>query len=198
MTSVRFYCKYCGTEIKKDTLFCKNCGKSLITGNNIIVRINKRINLFSVLIGLVMTVIILLIGAVLLGGIIVNQVMDASLYIFLVLFFMLLLGGFTAGFSASPDIKDGLVNGGVLSLIFFIFLGIVAGLLLFVTIGISSMVASTLGPLASSTVSSATVPSSTASQDGLLIFKSVLIIITTFFAGFGGGALGSWVRGAIR
>ncbi len=114
-SSGKSYCKYCGAEVRKDARFCKKCGKDFTGENNLIIRINNKINLLAVLIGLVVTVIILLVGASFFGVIIINKVMDSFLYIFLVFFAMLFLGGLTAAILSSKTIEDGLINGAVLA-----------------------------------------------------------------------------------
>lgn len=196
-STIKSYCKYCGAEIKRDARFCKKCGKDLSRENDLIKRINTKINLLSVLIGLVVTVIIFSVGASYLGVIIIDKVMDVSLYLFLVLFSMLFLGGLTAGITGSQNIDEGLINGGVLSLLFFIIVGIIFGLYLFIIVGIASLFVSAFSSLGTSTASNVT--STPVSQgDIMAMVKGILIIITCFFAGPAGGALGGWIRRVIR
>lgn len=182
-----YYCKFCGSEIKRDAQFCKKCGKSFTSENGLIDRLNKRIHLLSVIIGLLVAVIVLLVGVSLFGIIIVDKVMDANLYLFLVLFFMLFFGGLVTGITGSKDINQGMVNGAVLSSFTFIILGFIVGGYLLIMVGISSAISSSFGSSASST---------SISLDSILsLIKEFLLIVICFVAGVGGGALGAWIKG---
>lgn len=194
-SSNKIFCKFCGAEINKNTRFCNNCGKNVKQKYSLIDKINNKINIFSVLIGLAVATIVLFIGAGSFGAAIFNK-WDVSLYMFLVLFSMSFFGGIVTGITGSRNINEGLINGGILSLTTFIFFGIIIGIFLFVLMGITSSIASAFSSVGSPTAS--TVPTtSTSPNDMLFIVKGVVILITSFFAGLGGGALGAWIKGAI-
>jgi len=192
--SVKVYCKFCGSEIKKDTQFCKKCGKSFNEEFNFISGINGKINILSVFIGLIISVIVLLIGASFFGIIITAKIMDVTLYLFLILFAMLFLGGFTTGITGSRNINEGLINGTILSMVAFIILGFIFGTYLLIIVGITSAIASAFSSFGSTSASNVSTPSITG--DTVFSFmKGILIIVTCLFAGTGGGALGAWIKG---
>ena len=194
------FCKYCGSKINQDAQFCKKCGKRFEEENNLISRINRKINFFSVLLGLIVTLIIFFIGIGFLGPVIVNR-MDVSLYIFLVLFSMLFLGGLTTGITGSNTIKEGLVNGGTLSIITFLILGFIVGILAVIFIVITTSIASAFSGFGASSATTAaasnlTEPGLSDSLDTiLLLIKIILTLIISFLAGLGGGAVGAWIKG---
>ncbi len=198
--SRKAYCKFCGSEINKDAQFCKMCGKNFTEEKDFINRINEKINILSVFIGLIVSVIVLLVGSSFFGVVIISKTMDATFYLFLILFAVLFLGGITTGILGNPKINEGLINGAVLSLVAFIIIGFIIGGYLLIVIGISSAMASAFssyGPSAASNVT--TTPTSPFSQENIfLILKGILIIITIFFGGMGGGALGSWIKGGTK
>ncbi len=114
---------------------------------------------------------------------------------------MLFFGGFTTGITGSRNIGEGLINGGVLSLITYLALGFIIGISLFILMGITSAIASAFSSIGTSTASNipTTTSTSSISQDFIFfIIKSILIIIISFFAGIGGGALGAWIKGVIK
>lgn len=191
--SDKVFCKYCVAENNINAQFCKNCGQNFKIETNLITRVNDRINLFSVLIGLIVTVIILLIASTYFGVMIMNG-MDTMLYLFLVLFLMLFVGGFVTGITGTHNIKEGIINGSILSLMTFIILGFLIGIFLLITTGIAASIASAFSSVSTST-SQVSNTSTALSQESLFfIIKVLLMIITSFFAGIGGGALGAWIR----
>lgn len=195
------FCKYCGAQINLDAQFCKSCGKCFNEENSFIFRVNNKINILSVLLGLVVTLLIFFIGAGFLGVAIADK-MDVLLYLFLVLFAMLFFGGLTAGISGSRSINEGLINGGILSLTTFLLLGFVLGILVFISIGMIASIANAFSAFGTSTATSTatTIPTSSSySVDGLfLIIKIILILIVSFLSGIGGGALGAWIMDGRR
>ena len=194
------FCKYCGTKISQDAQFCKKCGKSFQEENSLIFRINSKINLFSVLLGLIVTLIIFFIGIGFLGMVIVNG-MDVLLYLFLILFAMLFFGGLTTGILGSNTIKGGLINGGTLSIITFLILGFIVGILAFISIGLAASIASAFSGIgttsaATAAASNLTVPNLSNSLDAIFfLIQIILTLIISFLAGFGGGAVGAWIKG---
>lgn len=179
------FCKYCGAQINLGEQFCKSCGKNFNEENGLMDRLNKEIHLLSVIIGLIIAVVVLFVGASLFGLVIVNKVMDVTIYLFLVLFCMLFFGGLATGIAGNKNINQGMINGAVLSLLTFIILGFIIGGYLLVVVGISSSISSAFGSASAST---------SISWDTILnLIKGLLIIIVSFFAGIGGGALGAWI-----
>ena len=133
-------CTECGNDNKSDALFCKKCGLNL-KNNNIINRINSRINLLAVLIGL--CVIILIVCSFLFIGIAKNY--SLPFYIAIVLFTMALIGSIFTGAFGNDNEKDGMINGGILSLVILLFTSFMVGIILLAFMGIGSIMASSLG-----------------------------------------------------
>lgn len=180
------FCKYCGAQINQDAQFCKICGKSFNEENSLMDRLNKKIHLLSVIIGLIVAVIVLFVGTSLLGQVIINKVMDVTLYLVLVIVCMLFFGGIVTGITGSKNINQGMINGAVLSLFAFIILGFIIGGYLLVMVGLSSAISSAFG-------SGSTASTSISGDTILNLIKNFLIIVVCFFAGIGGGALGAWI-----
>ncbi|MDD1775455.1 MAG: zinc-ribbon domain-containing protein [Methanobacterium sp.] len=194
------YCKYCGAEINEDSKFCKRCGKNFNQDNSLFNRLNREINILAIFIGLLVSVLVLFIGSSLMGMLVAGKVVDIQLYIFLVLFFMLFLGGLTAGLIGCNSIRSGLVNGGFLGLVFFVIVGIILGIYFFVAMGIASVIASAFSSFGTSSASSYTNSAATSSSPDavFLVIKGVLVLIISYSAGVGGGAIGAWIKEAVK
>lgn len=191
-------CPKCGFSNNTNAVFCKKCGYNLNEKKSVLNRFNDQINLLSVSLGLIVSIIILFIGAILLGGIIIFRTMPMNVYIILVLLAMAFFGAITTGILGRENFYDGSINGAFLSLIILINLGFLIGIILFVMSGITSSFASAFG---SQLTSSALTSSSTAttSSEGVLnsllsIIKFIASVILIFIAGALGGSFGVFIK----
>ncbi len=174
----------------------------LNTLNELITKINKKINFTSIYIGLFISLIIPVIGFFLFGkSILLGQmpIINAAYYILLP---MMLFGGFIASLISSRKYSDGLINGGFLGLIFIFNLTLIIGILGFILMGV---VGSILGPLinsfpqyaGSTTSTSSTLDSNSYSSLGN-IFSIILLAILCIAFGSSGGWAGIWVKSRVK
>ena len=141
-------CTKCGSDNKANAQFCKNCGTNIIDNENIISRINGKINLFTFFIGLIISFVILFIGALLFGEVLTSG-FNLSIYVGMVLLTMAFFGSFLTGISCGEDLNEGYINGAFLSLFIIVITGFVLGILMFVYIGITASIASALSSFSS-------------------------------------------------
>lgn len=198
----KFFCPKCGSEIREDSKFCKRCGFRR-DKSSWIIRINKKINLFSVFVGLVVTVLIFILGSLSFGWVIMSKIMNPAFYLYLLLFSMLFVGGLVTAVIGSKNINEGMVNGGFLGLFSLIILGFVFGVIFLILMGITSAIASafsTIGATTTPTTTTSSMPAIT--EDNLMIIfeglKGILwgivAIMIIPLSGVGGGALGGWIK----
>ena len=116
-------CTKCGFDNKADALFCKKCGADLTDNKNIISRMNGQINILAVFIGLIISILVLFICAVLFSGIVVSKSVSVTIYILLVVVSMAFFGSILTGALSSKNVYDGSINGGFLSLIILVLTG---------------------------------------------------------------------------
>lgn len=197
-------CPHCNFNNKLDAKFCKQCGKNL--GKNFINRINDEINLFAVFIGLGVSCIVLMVGSFLFGSIVASASLDISIYIALVLIFMVFFGGTATGIAGCREFKDGAVNGMFMSLIALVILGFVVGVIIFIAMGITASIASAFKPYASTAVSSTSSLSTTSSSTStnysmdfiFNIIKGIIILVLVFISGAVGGSFGVFLKNGFK
>jgi hypothetical protein len=115
-----------------------------------------------------------------------------TIYAILTILCMTLIGGFVTGVVSSKDIGEGSINGGFLTLILLIAVGLLLGLIIFVTMGIYASVSHTLAL--------SNIPGATTSLSGsngnslgnsiLNLVYTIITIILSFIFGILGGSLG--------
>ena len=186
-------CTKCGSDNKLDAQFCKKCGTDLTKQQSILGRLNSQINILSVFVGLIISVIILFIGALLFGGIITSGSNYISIYIGIILVAMAFFGSIVAGILGSKNSSEGYTNGFFLSLLILVFGGFILGILLFVVVGVLSSLASALGSF-SSVAPTQTTNSTGFLYDWLNLIEGIGIIILVFLFGGMGGGLGYYIK----
>jgi hypothetical protein len=188
-------CTKCGSDNKADAQFCKKCGANLGDNENIINRINNQINLLAVCIGLVISIVILFIGALLFGGIVTSG-FNTSIYAGIVLLAMAFLGSIVTGILGAKDTNEGYINGVFLSLFIIIITGFILGILMFVFIGITASLANALSSFSSIASTHTTTSSTSFLYNWLNLFEVIGLIIMIFLSGGIGGALGAFIKNA--
>ena len=195
-------CNKCGCANKVDDLFCRKCGANL-KNNNIICRINRHINILSVLIGFFIAVMVLIVGAFLFSGIAKNE--NLPFYIGIVLFTMALIGSIFSGALGNDNAKDGMINGGILSFFILVLTSFMVGIVILAFVGIGSSIMGIFGSGVSSNVSSTALLNSTTSTLGsgvsdilVFIIKFVVSIIAIFVVGMLGGTFGVYLKEAFN
>jgi positive regulator of sigma E activity len=124
-------CTKCGSDNRSDAQFCKKCGADLTRQQSVISRLNGQINLLSVFIGLIFSIIILFIGALLFGRIITSGSNYIPIYIGIILAAMAFFGSIVASILGSKNSSEGYTNGFFLSLVIIVFGAFILGILLF-------------------------------------------------------------------
>lgn len=161
--------------------------------------INDKINPMGIAIGLVFSILFLFVSSIIFSSFMVGLV-GITIYGILTILGMTLIGGFVTGFITSDNIEEGGVNGGFLTLILLIAVGLLLGLIIFVTMGIYASVLHTLGSLGN-------IPGATTSLSGsngnslnslgnsvLNLVYAIITIILSFIFGILGGSLGVIVK----
>ena len=192
-------CPNCGYNNKPDAVFCKKCGANLFTGEKSFVnRINSRINLLAVFLGLAVSVIVLFIGSIFYGSLVASGTLNLIAFIALILFSMTFIGVIVTGLLGNDNPSDGLINGGFLSLILLINLGFIIGVMWLIFIVISSYLTSALQTYTGGLISTPSVINNTSQSNSVESFSSIiefiLILIVTFFGGVLGGGLGAYLK----
>ena len=118
---------------------------------NYVNQLNNRINLLSVFLGLIISVIILFIGAASFGGA-VSTGTNIMNYILIMVISMVFFGSVATGILGSNNFYDGFINGGFLSLVLIIFTSLIIGILLFVVFGIEASINNALHSLVSTSI----------------------------------------------
>ena len=186
-------CSKCGSDNSSDAQFCKKCGADLTRQQSISSRLNGQINLLSVFIGLIFSIIILFIGALLFGGIITSGSNYIPIYIGIILVAMAFFGSIVASILGSRNSNEGYINGFFLSLVIIVLGGFILGILLFAVVGILASLASALGSF-SSLAPAHTTDSTGFLYDWLNLIEGIGIIILVFLFGGIGGVLGYYIK----
>jgi len=196
-------CPNCGYANKVNAKFCKQCGIQLKKA--LLERLNSKINLLAVFIGLAVSVLVLILGSILYGSVAASGTMDLTLYVCLALVTMVFFGGIVAGILGGNEFSDGVINGAFLSLVTVVIVGFVIGVAIFIAMGIIVTFASalnSLGSLGTSTASSLPI-NTTSSTSGSLeplftILKGLVIIILVFVSGALGGSFGVFLKNGVN
>ncbi len=171
---------------------------------NIVVQINNEINLLAVFIGLIISILILFMGAFSFGGVASTGMANVLNYLFMVLMAMVFFGSIVSGFLGSTKLLNGLYNGAFLSLIIMVFTGLVMGIFLFLIVGIETSINSALNSLVSSSGLSTFVTAPTINLSSSIFgnqfgwLQLILVGILMFIAGIIGGGAGFYLKQIIK
>lgn len=105
-------CDKCGRENNETAVYCKSCGAALKDKENLIVRMNARLNFLAVTMGLIVFIIVLFIASVLFSGLVTSKAVPAAVYILFVLVVSVFVGSILPGILGSKTVDDGYINGG--------------------------------------------------------------------------------------
>lgn len=194
--NTKTFCPNCRAGIKEGTIFCNKCGQNIKEyGKGLINRINEKINILSVFIGLAVTILVLFLGSFIFGWVITSKIMHPLIYLYLLIFTMLFAGGLVAGVFGSRNIDEGMVNGGFLSLIALIFVGFIFGTYLLAIIGLASIIASAFSGIGTPAASTTATSSPNMTLDDLRNMPMGIVgVLIILLSGIGGGALGGWIK----
>jgi hypothetical protein len=170
-------------------------------------QLNNRINLLSVCLGLIISIIILFIGVATLGGVISSGTNNTLIYILIMVVVMIFFGSAVTGILGSKRFYDGFLNGVFLSLILIIFSSLVIGILLFVVVGIEASINTALNSLISTSIlgSFVSAPSVNLTSNYIgtnsFTFQNIIeliigLVFIVIIGGIGGG-LGAYLKNLI-
>ena len=160
-------------------------------------KLNSQINLLSVCLGLIISIIVLFVGAIAYSGFSPSGITNISIYIGAVLLLMTFLGSIVTGFLGDKNFSEGSINGAFLSLIILILTSLILVILLFVSILLITSLASALGPFAST----ASPTTTTTTGNDYTLFNTIefiIFIILFFVTGMLGGAFGVFLKQGIK
>ena len=196
-------CPNCGYNNNPNAVFCKKCGANLFTGEmNLINRINSRINLLTVILGLMVSIIVLFIASIFYGSLVASGTLNLIVFAALILFTMTFIGGIVTGLLGNDNPSDGLINGGFLSLILLINLGFIIGVIWLIFIAVSSYLTSALQTYTGGLISTSNIVNNTSTSNTVESFSTIiqfiLILIASFFGGVFGGGLGAYIKKSFK
>ncbi|MGF7118907.1 hypothetical protein [Methanobacterium oryzae] len=169
--------------------------------NELIVKINQKVNITAIYIGLVTSLIVPAIGLFIFGPGLLSGEIQISNILYYIFPPMILFGGFITSLICCKNYSDGLINGGFLALIFVFNLALIIGiiiLILMTVIGAVSPLINTLNSIAS-IFSQNLSPLSTISFDfGGYLIGIFLLTVLILILGAVGGVLGVWVKNVIK
>jgi hypothetical protein len=206
MTSEKVFCQSCGSNINKDAVFCKTCGKTVGgSEKNLIQRMNDKINILSIYIGLFVSIIFLFIGSIIYGALVAGGYIDLITYFGLVSITMVFFGGLVIGIIGCDYSDEAKINGGFFVLLILSTLGLVGGAAWSFTVGMSSVISSIFqsSTSSSSLLSSDYSTSSLATQtsvptDYSFIFEGIVFLLLFIISGMAGCYLGYLIKKAIK
>jgi hypothetical protein len=198
-------CDKCGRDNNETAVYCKSCGATLKDKENLIVRMNARLNFLAVTLGLIVFIIVLFITSVLFMGLVTSKAVPATVYILLVLVVSVFVGSILPGFWGSKTVDDGYINGSFLSLVVLVMAGIIAAFIFLAFMGLASTLvsefepaSSLLGSGTSGAVSSLNSTSSASGADVLNLILNLVELIASLVlilvSGAIGGALGVLIK----
>ena len=207
------FCPKCGTGNNDDAEFCKNCGinvknpqqaefSNYVNGkinlfgtNNFLGRINSKVNLVGVYIGLAISLLVLIIAPIFYGIFVSSGAIGITGLLYLVALSMMFVGGFITSVLCCRTYSEGVVNGGFLGLVSVINLGFIIGAIWFTAVAVISRMSSIFGGSYASTGSSA-LPSTTSSM--LPVAEIILLPILMIVFGIIGGWIGVFVKKLVK
>ena len=168
---------------------------------DVLVKINQKINIAAIYIGLVISLIVPVIGLFIFGQGLLTGELQISNVIYYIFPPMILFGGFITSLISCEKYSDGLINGGFLGLIFVFNLALIIGIIILILMTVISAVAPLINTLNSIASIFSQNPSSlgTISFDfGSYLLGIFLLTILILILGAVGGVLGVWVKNIIK
>ena len=160
--------------------------------------INDQINIVSVFVGLILSILILFGAAVYFYFVVTSGLYNITLYFGMILILMAFFGSLVAGMLGSNDFLEGSANGAFLSLIIVVLICFIVGVLFFVLMGVAGSFNSAL---TSTFHATATTSNSNSGPNYLTIqnaFEFIVFLILFFVSGVLGGAFGVFLKNGIK
>ncbi|HEX3013228.1 MAG TPA: zinc ribbon domain-containing protein [Methanobacterium sp.] len=203
------FCPKCGTENKDNAEFCKNCGYNLKgPEKSFIGKLNDKINILGVYIGIAISLLVLVVASVLYGILVASGKLDVMGFVYLVSLSMMFIGGFVTSIICCKTYSEGLTNGGFVGLVSLVNFGFIVGILWFVAMAVLGAMANAFGSLGGSSASSAITNTSSSSYaptnstfsagSVLPMVEVILLPILIILVGMAGGWFGVFIKKLVR
>ncbi len=169
--------------------------------NELIFKINQKINIAAIYIGLVISLIVPVIGLFIFSPGLLTGEIQISNIVYYIFPPMILFGGFITSLICCKKYSDGLINGGFLGLIFVFNLALIIGiiiLILMTVIGAVAPLINTLNSIASIFSQNPSSLSTISFDFGSYLIDIFLLTILILILGAAGGWLGVWVKNIIK
>jgi len=160
--------------------------------------INDQINIVSVFVGLILSILILFGAAVYFYFVVTSGLYNITLYFGVTLILMAFFGSLLAGMLGSNNFSEGSANGAFLSLIIVILICFIVGVLFFVLMGVAGAFNSALTSTFHATTTTSTSnsgPNYFTIQNGV---EFIVFLILFFVSGILGGAFGVFLKNGIK
>ncbi|MGZ7109567.1 MAG: zinc ribbon domain-containing protein [Methanobacterium sp.] len=200
------FCPKCGKENKDDADFCKICGYNLKgTNKNLITRLNNKINILGVFIGLIISLLVLLILSLLSGMLVASGKLNIIGFAYIVLLSMMFIGGFVTSILSCRTYSEGLANGGFLGVVALVNFGFIIGTMWFSTMAVVSSLANAFGSFGGSSSGSSitgtpynptgyTSATNTSFNDMLPLIEIILLPFLVVLLAMAGGWVGVFIK----
>lgn len=214
------FCPKCGTGNNDNAEFCKNCGYNLKSPEkNFIGKLNDKINILGVYIGIAISLLVLVVASVLYGVLVASGKLDVMGFVYLVSLSMMFIGGFITSIICCRTYSEGLTNGGFVGLVSLVNVGFIAGILWFVAMAVMGAIAHAFGSLGGSSAispissTSSYLPSSTNATSSssysptnstfspgsmLPMIEIILLPFLIILVGMAGGWFGVFIKKLFR
>lgn len=203
------FCPKCGTGNNDNAEFCKNCGNGLKgPEKNFIGKLNDKINILGVYVGIAISLLVLVVASVLYGMLVASGKLDVMGFVYLVSLSMMFIGGFVTSIICCRTYSEGLTNGGFVGLVSLVNFGFIAGILWFVAMAVMGAMASAFGSLGGSSTGSSisnvssspysSVTSTSSAGSVLPIIEIILLPFLIILVGMAGGWFGVFVKKLFR
>jgi len=198
MTNEKIFCSSCGSAINESSVFCKKCGRSVhLYEKNIIQRLNDRINILSIILGLLISAIFLVLCSLFYSLFLYNQIIDFIIYMGLTIITAIFFGGLAIGILGCSDYYDAKSNSITFVLIIINIFAIIFGFGFSTAIGLATVLSGVFGGSNSEPTSSSMELESTSSDlsySVTFILEILMIGILAIVAGIGGCYLGVFLK----
>ena len=160
--------------------------------------INDQINIVSVFVGLILSILILFGAAVYFYFVVTLGLYNITLYFSVTLILMVFFGSLLAGMLGSNDFLEGSINGAFLSLIIVVLICFIVGVLFFVLMGVAGAFNNALTSTFHATITTSTSNSGSNYFTIQNTVEFIVFLILFFVSGMLGGAFGVFLKNGIR
>ncbi len=161
---------------------------------NKIGRLNSKINLLGVFIGLLFSLIVLIILSLLSGILMAYGQLNTMGFIYLVLLSMMFIGGFFTSLLSCRTYSEGLTNGGFLGIITLVSFGFIIGSIWFSTMALMGSLANAFSGASSYNPTTSFTPTNTSFNDMLPLIEVLILPFLIILVAMAGGWFGVFIK----